>query len=42
VTSEQDELAFRALTQKISQARGLACASYKDRCLRRLIAVRIR
>jgi chemotaxis protein methyltransferase CheR len=41
VTSEQDE-AFRALTQKISQARGLACASYKDRCLRRRIAVRMR
>jgi chemotaxis protein methyltransferase CheR len=42
VTSEQDELAFRALTQKISQARGLACGSYKDRCLRRRIAVRMR
>jgi chemotaxis protein methyltransferase CheR len=42
VTPEQDERAFRALTQKISRARGLACGSYKDRCLRRRIAVRMR
>src|SRR5206468_8638433 len=42
VTSEQDERAFRALTQKITRARGLACDSYKDRCLRRRIAVRMR
>jgi chemotaxis protein methyltransferase CheR len=42
VTSEQDERAFQALTQKISRARGLACGSYKDRCLRRRIAVRMR
>jgi chemotaxis protein methyltransferase CheR len=42
VKSEQDERAFRALTQKITGARGLACASYKDRCLRRRIAVRMR
>jgi len=42
VTSQQDERAFRALTQKITRARGLACDSYKDRCLRRRIAVRMR
>ena len=40
--SEQDEVAFRALTRKITQARGLACDSYKDRCLRRRISVRMR
>src|SRR2546425_6396579 len=42
VTSPPDERAFQALTQKISRARGLACGSYKDRCLRRRIAVRMR
>jgi chemotaxis protein methyltransferase CheR len=42
VTSEQDERSFRALTHKISRARGLACDSYKERCLRRRIAVRMR
>ncbi|PYP46954.1 MAG: chemotaxis protein CheR [Gemmatimonadetes bacterium] len=42
VTSEQDERAFRALTRKVTRARGLACDSYKDRCLRRRIAVRMR
>ncbi len=42
MTSEQDERAFRALTQQITQARGLACDSYKARCLRRRIAVRMR
>ena len=42
MTSEQDERAFRALTQKISRARGLACDAYKSRCLRRRIAVRMR
>src|SRR5436853_1488704 len=42
VTAGQDERAFRALTQKITRARGLACDSYKDRCLRRRIGVRMR
>ena len=42
MTSEQDEGAFRTLTQKISRARGVACGAYKDRCLRRRIAVRMR
>jgi chemotaxis protein methyltransferase CheR len=42
VTAEQDERGFLALTQKISKARGLSCESYKDKCLKRRIAVRMR
>ena len=37
-----DERAFLALTQKISKTRGLSCESYKDKCLKRRIAVRMR
>lgn len=37
-----DERGFQALTQKISKARGLSCDSYKDKCLKRRIAVRMR
>ena len=37
-----DERAFQALTQKISRARGLSCESYKNKCLKRRIAVRMR
>ena len=37
-----DDEAFAALTGKISRERGFGCASYKDRCLRRRIAVRMR
>lgn len=33
---------FEELTQKISRERGFACASYKEKCLRRRIAVRMR
>ena len=33
---------FVALTQKISRERGFGCASYKEKCLRRRIAVRMR
>lgn len=33
---------FARLTRKISEDRGFGCASYKDRCLRRRIAVRMR
>ena len=33
---------FSALTAKISRDRGFGCASYKDRCLRRRVAVRMR
>jgi len=42
VTAEQDERAFRALTEKISQARGVDCEAYKTKCLRRRLAVRMR
>lgn len=42
MTAEQDERGFLALTQKISKARGLSCESYKDKCLKRRIAVRMR
>lgn len=38
----QDERAFVALTQQISRARGVSCESYKDKCLKRRIAVRMR
>jgi chemotaxis protein methyltransferase CheR len=34
--------AFTALTAKIAVDRGFGCASYKDKCLRRRIAVRMR
>lgn len=37
-----DEQEFAALTAKIAAESGFACASYKDRCLRRRIAVRMR
>ncbi|MGI8499154.1 MAG: CheR family methyltransferase [Gemmatimonadaceae bacterium] len=33
---------FEALTEKITRERGFGCASYKDKCLRRRIAVRMR
>ncbi|HKO15440.1 MAG TPA: protein-glutamate O-methyltransferase CheR [Gemmatimonadaceae bacterium] len=36
------DLEFAALTRKISHERGFACASYKEKCLRRRIAVRMR
>ncbi len=37
-----DEAGFRALTAKISAERGFGAANYKDGCLRRRIAVRMR
>lgn len=37
-----DEPGFRALTAKIARERRFACGSYKDRCLRRRIGVRMR
>ena len=40
--SPQDERAFAALTQKISRERGVSCESYKDKCLKRRLAVRMR
>lgn len=33
---------FSALTRKISDERGFACANYKEKCLRRRVAVRMR
>ena len=33
---------FQELTRKISRDRGFACANYKEKCLRRRIAVRMR
>ncbi|PYP75124.1 MAG: hypothetical protein DMD25_13705, partial [Gemmatimonadetes bacterium] len=36
------ERGFEALTEKISRERGVSCGSYKDKCLKRRIAVRMR
>jgi len=41
-TGVEPDPGFRALTEKISRERGFGCASYKERCLRRRIAVRMR
>jgi chemotaxis protein methyltransferase CheR len=38
----RDDSAFRMLTDKVFRERGFGCASYKERCLRRRIAVRMR
>jgi len=37
-----DDAGFLALNDKISRERGFGCASYKEKCLRRRIAVRMR
>lgn len=42
MTAEPDEPALKALTEKISRARGVCCEAYKERCLRRRLAVRMR
>jgi chemotaxis methyl-accepting protein methylase len=42
VSESPEERAFRALTDKITRARGICCEAYKDRCLKRRIAVRMR
>ena len=42
VKDQQADAEFSALTQKISRERGFGCASYKEKCLRRRIAVRMR
>jgi len=42
VTGELEDEGFLALTHKIAVDRGFRCASYKDKCLRRRIAVRMR
>jgi chemotaxis methyl-accepting protein methylase len=40
--ASQSDREFEELTEKISRERGFACASYKEKCLRRRIAVRMR
>lgn len=40
--TESEEAAFSALTAKISREAGLSLSAYKDKCLRRRIAVRMR
>jgi chemotaxis protein methyltransferase CheR len=40
--SDADESGFRALLEQVARARGFSCANYKDGCLRRRIAVRMR
>ena len=42
MTESPEERAFRALTDQITRARGICCGAYKDRCLKRRIAVRMR
>ncbi len=42
MTTAEDEAPFRALLAQIAQDRGFPCANYKDGCLRRRIAVRMR
>lgn len=42
MSESAEERAFRALTDKITRARGICCEAYKDRCLKRRIAVRMR
>ena len=42
IAADLSDAAFLALTAKISAERGFGCASYKDKCLRRRIAVRMR
>ena len=40
--SDLTDAGFAALTAKISRDKGFGCASYKEKCLRRRIAVRMR
>ncbi|MGH7701400.1 MAG: CheR family methyltransferase [Gemmatimonadales bacterium] len=42
MTAERDDEAFRALTEKISRTRGVSCEAYKEKCLKRRLAVRMR
>ena len=37
-----DDDGYAALTEKITRERGFGCASYKEKCVRRRIAVRMR
>ncbi len=40
--SDSSDAGFRALMDKITRDRGFRCSSYKDKCLRRRVAVRMR
>ncbi|MFN2565667.1 MAG: protein-glutamate O-methyltransferase CheR [Gemmatimonadaceae bacterium] len=42
MTDRRDDRSFRMLTDKVLRERGFGCANYKERCLRRRIAVRMR
>lgn len=42
MTGELDDAGFAELSAKITRERNFGCASYKDNCLRRRIAVRMR
>ncbi len=42
MSESPEDRAFRDLTDKITRARGVCCEAYKDRCLKRRIAVRMR
>jgi chemotaxis protein methyltransferase CheR len=42
MVDRSDDGAFRMLTDKVSRERGFGCSNYKERCLRRRIAVRMR
>jgi chemotaxis protein methyltransferase CheR len=42
MVDRSDAGSFRMLTEKVFRERGFGCASYKERCLRRRIAVRMR
>lgn len=42
MTETEEDAGFASLTHKISRERGFGCASYKEKCLRRRIAVRMR
>jgi chemotaxis methyl-accepting protein methylase len=42
MTVAEDEVGFRTLLEQVARARGFSCANYKDGCLRRRIAVRMR
>ena len=42
MTALEHDAGFDLLTAKISRERGFGCASYKEKCLRRRIAVRMR
>jgi chemotaxis methyl-accepting protein methylase len=42
MAAELDDVGFAALTAKIARERAFGCASYKEKCLRRRIAVRMR